>query len=115
MITESEMDGIFQALSHATRRAILDHLRADAGQTVGALASKFDVSRIAIMAHLRVLEDANLVVSEKDGRARRLYLNAVPIQQVYDRWLDSYSGSFAARLTSIKYAAEETAKREGNT
>ncbi len=113
MITDSDMDGIFNALSHSTRRAILDHLRADAGQTVGVLAGKFDVSRIAIMAHLRVLEDAGLVVSEKDGRTRRLYLNAVPIQRVYDRWLDAYSGSFASRLTGIKYAAEQAAKREG--
>ena len=108
------MDGIFHALSHSTRRAILDYLRAEAGQSVGVLASKFDVSRVAIMAHLRVLEDASLIVSEKDGRTRRLYLNAVPIQQVYDRWTDIYSGHFASRLTSIKYAAEDAAQREGN-
>ncbi|MDJ0642921.1 MAG: metalloregulator ArsR/SmtB family transcription factor [Erythrobacter sp.] len=113
MITDSDMDRIFNALSHSTRRAILDRLRSEPGQAVGALAANFDVSRIAIMAHLRVLEEANLVISEKDGRTRRLYLNAVPIQQISDRWLDAYSGSFASRLTGIKYAAEEAAKREG--
>ena len=115
MLTDSDMDQVFGALSHTTRRTILDHLRSDPGQTVGVLAGKFDVSRIAIMAHLKVLEDANLIVSEKDGRSRKLYLNAVPIQQISDRWLDAYSGSFASRLTSIKYAAEEAAKREGNS
>ncbi len=115
MITESSMDRVFQALAHTTRRSILDYLRGEPGMTVGALAAKFDVSRIAIMAHLRVLEDAGLVVSEKDGRSRRLYLNAVPIQQIHDRWLDVYSSSFAARLTGIKHAAEEAAKREGNS
>ena len=113
MITESSMDRVFQALAHATRRSILDYLRGEPGMEVGALAARFDVSRIAIMAHLRVLEDAGLVVSEKDGRSRRLYLNAVPIQQIHDRWLDAYSGSFASRLTGIKSAAEEAAKREG--
>ncbi|MEM8724481.1 MAG: metalloregulator ArsR/SmtB family transcription factor [Pseudomonadota bacterium] len=115
MITESDMDQVFGALAHSTRRSILDYLREEPGLTVGALASKFDVSRIAIMAHLRVLDDADLVVSEKDGRSRRLYLNAVPIQRIYDRWLDAYSGSFASRLTGIKYAAEEAAKKEGNS
>ncbi|QUL36618.1 helix-turn-helix transcriptional regulator [Erythrobacter sp. JK5] len=113
MITDSDMDRIFQALSHGTRRTILDHLRDHPGLRVGILAGKFDVSRVAIMAHLRVLEEANMVVSEREGRTRRLYLNAVPIQQISDRWLGAYSGSFASRLTGIKRAAEDAAKREG--
>ena len=113
MFTDSEMDDIFQALSHTTRRSILDHLRDEPGLTVGKLASKFDVSRVAIISHLNVLERTGLIVSEKDGRSRRLYLNLVPIQQIYDRWTDQFSGHFASRLTSIKYAAEQSAKQEG--
>lgn len=113
MITDEDMDDVFQALSHATRRTILDRLREEPGITVGKLAGHFDVSRIAIMSHLTVLERAGLVVSEKDGRTRKLYLNAVPIQQIQDRWLGEYGAQFASRLTSIKYAAEQAAKKEG--
>lgn len=108
------MDGVFHALAHATRRTILDRLRDQPGLTVGKLAGHFDVSRIAIMSHLTVLERAGLIISEKEGRTRKLYLNAVPIQQIQDRWLDQYGAHFASRLTSIKYAAEHAAKREGN-
>ena len=113
MITSDDMDQIFHALAHPTRRTILDHLRDQPGLAVGKLATKFDVSRVAIMSHLGVLERAGLIVSEKDGRSRKLYLNLVPIQMVYDRWTDIYSGHFASRLTSIKYAAEHAAKQEG--
>lgn len=114
MITESDMDDVFQALAHETRRSILDRLRGQPGLAVGELASGFDVSRIAIMQHLRVLEQASLVISEKQGRTRRLYLNAVPIQQIHERWTDQYSNYFASRLTAIKQAVETAAKREGN-
>ncbi|QFT76997.1 helix-turn-helix transcriptional regulator [Erythrobacter sp. THAF29] len=113
-MTNDDMDEVFHALSHATRRTILDLLRDQPGVTVGKLAGQFDVTRIAIMSHLNVLERAGLVVSEKDGRARKLYLNAVPIQQIQDRWLGEYGAHFASRMTSIKYAAERAAKKEGN-
>ena len=106
MITNEDMDHVFHALAHETRRHMLDLLRDAPGQGVGELAAHFDVSRIAVMNHLAVLEAANLVVSEKEGRTRRLYLNLVPIQMIYDRWTDSFSGHWAGRLTAIKYAAE---------
>ncbi len=77
------------------------------GISVGELATCFDVSRIAVMNHLAVLEKAGLVISEKDGRARRLYLNVAPIQMIYDRWTDEYSGYWANRITNIKYNAEK--------
>ena len=109
MITNKGMDDIFQALAHQTRRTILDLLRDAPGQRVGELAKAFDVSRIAIMNHLAVLERAGLVISEKDGRSRRLYLNAAPIQMINDRWLSELSSHFAGRLTTIKYAAEQAA------
>lgn len=111
MITNDDMDSIFQALAHVTRRAMLDHVRADPGLSVGKLASHFDVSRIAVMNHLAVLEKAQLVISEKDGRSRRLYLNAMPIQDIHERWTDTYSSHWAERVNIIKHAAETAIRK----
>ena len=110
MITNDEMDALFHALAHVTRRAMLDRVRENPGLSVGALAQTFDVSRIAIMNHLAVLEKADLIVSEKVGRTRRLYLNAVPIQRIHERWTDLYSAYWAERTSLIKQAAEAAAR-----
>lgn len=100
------MDAVFQALAHESRRRMLDIVKEEPGIGVGALAGKFDVSRIAVMKHLAVLETAGLIVSEKDGRTRRLYFNAAPIQMIHDRWTTQYSAYWAGRITRIKYLAE---------
>ena len=113
MITSKDMDAVFHALAHETRRTILDLVRDKPGQSVGELARSFDVSRIAIMNHLTVLEDAGLLISEKDGRSRRLYLNAAPIQMIHDRWINDYTGHWAGKLTGLKYAAEAAARKKG--
>jgi len=110
MITNDDMDLVFHALAHTTRRRILDLVRDQPGQGVGELAKAFDVSRIAIMNHLKVLEEAGLLVSQKEGRTRRLYLNAMPIQAIHERWIDTYSGYWADRLSFIKQAAEGVAQ-----
>lgn len=110
MITNNDMDLVFHALSHQTRRRILDLVRDQPGQGVGELAKAFDVSRIAIMNHLKVLEEAGLLISQKDGRTRRLYLNAMPIQAIHERWIDAFSEVWADRLSFIKQAAEQVAK-----
>ena len=110
-MTEQDADRLFHALAHETRRTILDLVRDTPGQAVGELASAFDVSRIAIMNHLTVLEQANLIISEKDGRTRRLYLNAAPLQMIHDRWINDFSGHWASKLTGLKYAAEAAAKK----
>ncbi len=110
MITNDDMDSVFHALAHHTRRRILDLLRDRPGQGVGELAKAFDVSRIAIMNHLKVLEEAGLLISQKDGRIRRLYLNAMPIQAIHERWIDTFSEVWADRLSFIKHAAEHVAK-----
>ena len=111
MITNDDMDSVFHALAHTARRMMLDHIRATPGLTVGELAKNFDVSRIAVMNHLAVLEKADLIVSEKDGRARRLYLNAMPIQDIHERWTDTYSAHWAERVNTIKYVAEAAARQ----
>ena len=109
MFTENEMDRVFAALSHSSRREVLDLLRDKPGQTVGELASNFDVTRIAVMNHLKVLEEAQLIISEKDGRSRRLYLNAAPIQAIHERWTDTFSAHWLDRMSLIKSVAEAAA------
>ncbi len=112
MSDDRDMDAVFAALAHETRRRILDLLRGRPGAGVGVIAAEFDVSRIAIMKHLAVLEAANLIVSQKDGRTRRLFFNAAPIRMIYDRWTDDYSGYWAGELTRLKYLAEARAGTE---
>ena len=106
MLDDHDMDAVFQALASSSRRRMLDRLKESPGIPVGALAADFDVSRIAVMKHLRVLEDAQLVVSRKEGRTRRLYFNAVPIQLIHERWMTDYSAYWSGNLTRLKYAAE---------
>ena len=106
MSTDDSMDTVFQALAHPTRRAMLDRLRAEPGASVGALCEPFDVSRVGAMKHLRVLEEAGLVVSQTAGRQRLLYVNAVPIQMIYDRWISDWSSLWASEITAIKSRAE---------
>jgi len=106
MQSHDQMDAIFQALAQTSRRRMLDIVKQEPGIGVGALALDFDVSRIAVMKHLAVLEEAGLIVSEKDGRVRKLYFNAAPIQMIHDRWTSEYSAYWAGQLTHIKYLAE---------
>jgi DNA-binding transcriptional ArsR family regulator len=101
-----DMDCVFQALAHASRRRMLDIVKAAPGIPVGEVAAQFDSSRIAVMKHLTVLEQANLLHSEKDGRTRRLYFNPVPIQMIYDRWTTEYSAYWSGQLAGLKYRAE---------
>ena len=102
----SDMSVIFQALAHKSRRRMLDLVKDRPGIGVGDLAREFDVSRIAVMKHLGILEQAGLLISEKDGRSRRLYFNPVPIQLIYERWTTEYSAYWSGELTRLKYLAE---------
>jgi len=105
----SQTDLVFAALAHPARRRVLDLLVMRPGMTVKAVASHFDISRIAVMKHLATLESAGLVLSEKEGRERRLFFNPVPIQQIYDRWTDQYSSFWAGRLVDIQSRVQEAA------
>lgn len=113
MMSPESMDAVFQALASATRREMLDIVRNDPGLSVGAVAQRFDVSRVAVMRHLSVLEEAGLIISDKRGRTRHLYMNAVPIQMIHDRWSSEYSGLWAGRMLDIKHLAEQRRAREG--
>lgn len=106
MKNNRDMDNIFRALAHRSRRRMLDIVKEQPGIGVGALASQFDVSRIAVMKHLAIIEAAGLLISEKQGRVRKLYFNVAPIQMIHDRWTTEYSAYWAGHLTRIKYLAE---------
>lgn len=103
------MDDVFQALAHAGRREMLDIVRASPGSRVGEVCERFDMSRIGAMKHLRVLEEAGLLVSRRDGRTRRLYVNAVPIQMIHERWTSEWSALWASEMTNIKRRVEASA------
>ncbi len=89
---------------------MLDLILERPGLRVGELAANFDVTRIAVMNHLKILEEARLVISEKDGRSRRLYMNALPIQAIYERWTDTFSAHWLDRMSFIKSVAEAAAQ-----
>lgn len=108
--SETSTDAVFNSLAHPVRRHILDLLVGHPGLTVKAVASHFDISRVAVMKHLATLEAADLVLSERRGRERRMYFNPVPIQQIYDRWTDQYSAFWASRLVDIKDRIESAAQ-----
>ena len=76
------------------------------GCSVGEVARRFETSRIAVMKHLRVLEEADLIVSRKEGRTRRHYVNAAPIQMIYDRWTTEWSALWGGRLAEVTYRVE---------
>ena len=100
------MNDLFHALASQARREMLDIIRNQPGCSIVDVCRFFDVSRIAVMKHLNVLETANLVISEKVGRQRRLYFNAAPIQMIYERWTTEYSAEWAGRLTEFKRQVE---------
>lgn len=108
---QNPMDSVFAALAHPARRRMLDILVGMPGCSVNDVAKyvvpQFPMSRIGVLKHLRVLEEAGLVVSQKQGRVRELYFNAAPIQLVYDRWTSQYSRFWAAHVNDIKFLAEQ--------
>ena len=103
-------DALFQALANETRRTILDIVKENSGCNVSDVCAHFSMSRIGVMKHLKILTEAGLIVSVKEGRERKLYFNVVPIQTVYDRWTTEYSALWASRLTRLKYAVESGSK-----
>lgn len=113
-MSHDSMDAVFAALAHADRRRILDLVKETPGVKVGDVCSHFGTSRIAVLKHIQVLEDAGLLIREREGRTKRLYHNTVPIQQIYDRWTTQYSKHWAGHLTSIKYRIEEANKEPHN-
>ena len=102
----SDDDRVFKALADPTRRLLLDRLFERDGRTLTELESQLEMTRFGVMKHLRVLEEAGLVISRKAGRTRLHYLNAVPIRQIHDRWIDKYSEPRVSALTELKTQLE---------
>jgi DNA-binding transcriptional ArsR family regulator len=100
------MDTLFKALNDTTRRALLDALRTKDGQSLTDLETNLEMSRFGVMKHLRVLEDANLVLTRKAGRFKYHYLNAHPLQEMVDRWVTPFLQPQARALSELKQKLE---------
>jgi DNA-binding transcriptional ArsR family regulator len=103
----SDDDLVFKALADPTRRGLLDRLFARDGRTLTELESELEMTRFGVMKHLRVLEEAGLVVTCRSGREKHHFLNPVPIRLIHDRWIDKYTEPRVSALTGLKAALEE--------
>jgi DNA-binding transcriptional ArsR family regulator len=103
---QADLDKVFKALADASRRQLLDRLRADNGQTLGQLCQHLDMSRQAVTKHLKLLEEAGLVVTIWRGREKFHYLNPVPIHQIADRWIGKYERGRLRVLAELKQNLE---------
>ncbi|MCA9285670.1 MAG: helix-turn-helix transcriptional regulator [Phycisphaerales bacterium] len=101
-----DLDRIFTALAHPTRRRLLELLRETPGSTIADLARVVDLSGVGVLKHVRILEQAGLIHAQPEGRRRRLYFNVMPIQLVYDHWTDEYSRFWAGRVSDLKERLE---------
>ncbi len=101
------MDEVFKALSDPTRRSLLDELFKEDGQTLGMLEARLPMTRFGVMKHLRLLEQAGLVVSKRRGREKLHFLNAVPIRLIHDRWVSKYAAPWAEALSGLKHSLED--------
>jgi DNA-binding transcriptional ArsR family regulator len=101
-------DRVFKALADPTRRLLLDRLFERDGRTLTELESELAMTRFGVMKHLRVLEDAGLVLTRRSGREKLHFLNPVPIRLIHDRWIDKYTEGRASALVDLKLALEET-------
>jgi DNA-binding transcriptional ArsR family regulator len=102
-------DPVFKALADPTRRLLLDRLYERDGRSLTELESDLEMTRFGVMKHLRVLEDAGLVVTWRSGREKLHYLNPVPIRLIHDRWIDKYTERRVSALADLKHKLEETA------
>jgi DNA-binding transcriptional ArsR family regulator len=102
-------DRVFKALADPTRRHLLDRLYALDGLTLTELESELEMTRFGVMKHLRLLEDAGLVVTRRSGREKLHFLNSVPIRLIHDRWIDKYTERRVSALVDLKTQLEESA------
>jgi DNA-binding transcriptional ArsR family regulator len=99
-------DRVFKALADVSRRLLLDLLFQRDGQSLGELEAELDMTRFGVMKHLRVLEDAGLVITRRSGREKLHFLNAVPIRLIHDRWIDKYTERQVSALVDLKTILE---------
>jgi DNA-binding transcriptional ArsR family regulator len=109
IIGRMDDDAVFRALSDRSRRLLLDLLFERDGRTLRELDAELEMTRFGVMKHLKVLEQAGLVVARKQGREKLHFLNPVPIRQIHDRWIDKYTERQVSALLDLKNELEETA------
>ena len=102
-------DRVFKALADPTRRHLLDRLFVRDGRTLTELESELEMTRFGVMKHLKVLQEAGLVVARRQGREKLHFLNPVPIRLIHDRWIDKYTERQLSALVDLKSDLEETA------
>jgi DNA-binding transcriptional ArsR family regulator len=111
MVTYSEAmldeDLVFKALADTSRRFLLDLLYKRDGQTLSELEWELEMSRFGVMKHLKVLEEAGLVITRREGREKLHFLNAIPIRQIHDRWIDKYKERQVSALVELKNSLEK--------
>jgi len=104
VVTDDDL--VFKALADPTRRLLLDRLFERDGRTLTELESDLEMTRFGVMKHLRLLEDAGLVVARKSGRNKLHFLNPVPIRLIHDRWIDKYTERQVSALADLKAELE---------
>src|SRR5580698_6548541 len=100
------MDDVFRALADPTRRSLLDELCREDGQTLSALEARLPMTRFGVMKHLKLLEEAGLVVTRRRGREKLHFLNAIPIRLIHDRWVSKFVEPWVASLSGLKQVLE---------
>src|SRR2546428_12895122 len=105
----SDDDRVFKALSDSTRRFLLDQLFTRDGRTLSELEAELEMTRFGVMKHLRVLEEAGLVVTRRSGREKLHFLNPIPIRLIHDRWIDKYRERRVSALANLKHKLEDMA------
>jgi DNA-binding transcriptional ArsR family regulator len=104
---DEDLHGVFRALADPTRRFLLDLLFARDGRTLTELESELSMTRFGVMKHLKVLEEAGLVVARRSGREKLHYLNPVPIRLIHDRWINKYTERQVTALVDLKNELEK--------
>jgi DNA-binding transcriptional ArsR family regulator len=110
---DANADRVFRALADAGRRVLLDRLHAENGQTLGQLCERMGMTRQAVTKHLRVLEEAGLVVPIRRGREKRHYLNPVPIHEIAERWIGKFEQGRLRALAELKRKLEAEGDADG--
>src|SRR5579859_3668056 len=107
----SRVEDVFRALADPTRRSLLDELFKKDGQTLRALVERLPMTRFGVMKHLKLLEEAGLVVTRRRGREKLHFLNPVPIREVHDRWVSKYAEPWAGALSGLKHRLEHPVEK----
>ena len=104
----SSDDQVFKALADSSRRFLLDLLFKCEGQTLGELERELEMTRFGVMKHLKVLEQAGLIITRREGREKLHFLNTVPIRLIHDRWIDKFKERELSALADLKATLEKT-------